>query len=75
MLNSRNYDLGEVLTVTVFTVELHINNQLSEHLKTDNIKKYRSNLTSLDRSFARLSKLTGIIMKIITTVANKKQIL
>jgi len=68
VLNSENYDLGDVLTVTVNTVELHINNQLTEHLKSDDIKIYGSNLTSPDWSFERLSRITGTIMRNITTI-------
>jgi hypothetical protein len=60
-LNGETHDLGEVSTVTVNAVELHINNQLAEQLKTDKIKIYGSNLTTLDSAFERLSRLTSSI--------------
>ena len=66
--NAETYDLSEVLSVSVNTIELHINNQLSEHLKSDNIRIYGSNLTSLDSSFERLSRLTNTIVREIKTI-------
>lgn len=62
-LNNEVYDLGEVSTVTVNAVELHINNELAEQLKTDKVKIYGTNTTALDTSFERLSRLTETIMK------------
>lgn len=60
-LNEEVHDLGEVSTITVNTIELYINDQLTERLKTDKIKIYGSNTTALDSAFGRLSRLTESI--------------
>lgn len=57
-LAGETYDLGEVSTITVNAIELHINNDLTEQLKINKIKIYGVNTTRLDMSFMGLSRLT-----------------
>lgn len=67
-LGGEIYDLGEVSTVTINAIELHINNDISDQLKVDKLEIYGINTTKLDSSFQRLSRLTESIMRNITMV-------
>lgn len=67
-LAGETYDLGEVSTVTINAVELHINNELEEQLKVHKVKIYGINTTRLDSSFERLSRLTTSVMKNVTII-------
>lgn len=67
-LNNEVYDLGEVSTIQINAVELHINRQITEQLKTDKIKIYGVNMTNLDNKFDRLSRLTDSIWRNVTLV-------
>lgn len=67
-LNGVQYDLGEVTTVTVNTMELTINEEISDRLKLDEIKIYGINTTSLDSSFAKLFQISKNIMSNVTTI-------
>ena len=60
-LNGEIHDLGEISTININAIEQYINSQLTEQLKADKVKIYGSNLTALDNTFERLSRLTGSI--------------
>lgn len=67
-LDGQLYDLGEVSTVTINAVDLHINNDITDRLNMDTVKIIGTNLTGLDNAFGRLSRLTDSIFHNVTLI-------